>query len=277
MSNQCGCVHQNWSAVSRLVYSFDFKRPKTHLFQPLSLANMDYLIPQEYIDGLSCLLDDAPTSSFEAVASVIEEDLGKTPEELFDNFDASPIASASLAQVHVAYDKSTGRKLAIKVQHKGLRETCRGDIVALHTVVRLLESFFEDFNFGWIADEIAPQLPKELDFQNEGKNSEIAASFIQQRQHKNNDVIIPKVHWEHTTNRVLCMEFEEGFRATDIDRIREAKMNPRDVAELVSRVFNSQIFLDAWVHCDPHPAVRERKVICPKCCKLGFCSTNTKD
>jgi aarF domain-containing kinase len=218
---------------------------------------MDYLIPQEYIDGLSCLLDDAPTSTYESVASIIQEDLGKSPEDLFDKFDPNPFASASLAQVHVAYDKKTGQKLAIKVQHKGLRETCRGDIVALHTVVQALEFFFEDFNFGWIADEIAPQLPKELDFHNEGKNAEKASSFMQKRQNKNNDVVIPKVHWEHTTKRVLCMEFEEGFRATDIQKIREANMNPRDVARLISHVFNSQVFLDAWVHCDPHPAVRK--------------------
>ena len=217
---------------------------------------MDYLIPQEYIEVLSCLLDDAPTSSYEEVASVIQEDLGKMPDELFEGFDPTPIASASLAQVHVAYDKQTGQKLAIKVQHKGLRETCRGDISALHTVVNVLEFFFEEFNFGWIADEIAPQLPKELDFHNEGKNSEKAAYFLQKRQHKSNDVVIPKVHWEHTSNRVLCMEFEEGFRATDVKKIRESGMNPRDVAKLISRVFNSQVFLDAWVHCDPHPAVR---------------------
>lgn len=222
------------------------------------LANMDYLIPQEYIQVLGCLLDDAPTSSYESVSQVIQDDLGQSPEELFDNFDPTPIASASLAQVHVAYDKTTGRKLAVKVQHKGLRETCRGDLLALTTVVHALEFFLEDFNFGWIADEIAPQLPLELDFQNEGKNSERAARFLQQRQHTNNDVVVPKVLWNHTSSRVLCMEFEEGFRATNVDMIRSSGMSPRDAAQLISRVFHSQVFLDAFVHCDPHPAVSRK-------------------
>ena len=206
------------------------------------LANLDYIVPQEYIDGLSCLLDDAPQSSYDNVCQVVQEDLGGTPNELFDNFDPEPIASASLAQVHVAYDKITGRKLAVKVQHKGLRETCRGDLLALTTVVHTLDFFLEDFNFSWIADEIAPQLPLELDFQNEGRNSEKAAAYLSHRRH--DDVVIPKVLWDHTTGRVLCMEFEEGFRATNVDAIREAGMRPRDVAQLISRVFHSQTFLD---------------------------------
>ncbi|CAB9514309.1 aarF domain-containing protein kinase 1 [Seminavis robusta] len=221
------------------------------------LANMDYLIPQEYIDGLSCLLDDAPTSTYEQVQQVVQEELGGTPEQLFNDFDPVPIASASLAQVHVAYDKSTGQKLAIKVQHQGLRETCKGDLLALTTVVHTLEFFLEDFNFGWIADEIAPQLPLELDFANEGRNAERAASFLQQRQKRQQDhpdVVIPKVHWQQTSKRVLCMAFEEGFRATNVEAIRQANMKPKDVAQLISRVFHSQTFLDAWVHCDPHPA-----------------------
>lgn len=248
------------------------------------LANLDYIVPQEYIDGLSCLLDNAPQSSYDKVCQVVQEDLGAIPKDLFDNFAPEPIASASLAQVHVAYDKVTGQKLAVKVQHKGLRETCRGDLLALTTVVHALEFFLEDFNFGWIADEIAPQLPLELDFQNEGRNSEKAAAYLAHRRH--DDVVIPQVMWDHTTTRVLCMTFEEGFRATNVDAIREAGMQPRDVAQLISRVFHSQTFLDgtqilcycdcflsphfsgdtfslfkylfgllaAYVHCDPHPA-----------------------
>lgn len=218
------------------------------------LANLDYIIPQEYIDGLGCLLDDAPTSTYESVCQVVQEELGASPNDIFDRFEVEPIASASLAQVHVAYDKVSGRKLAVKVQHRGLRETCKGDLLALTTVVQTLELFFEEFNFGWISDEIAPQLPLELDFQNEGRNSERAASYLAKRHSPNHDVVIPAVLWDHTSTRVLCMEFEEGFRCTDVDAIQKAGLNPRDVSQLISRVFHSQTFLDAWVHCDPHPA-----------------------
>ena len=216
------------------------------------LANLDYLIPEEYITTLSSLFDDAPDTSIQDVREVVREDLGAYPEDLWKDFDHKPIASASLAQVHVAYDRTTSQKLAIKVQHRGLRETSRGDIFALELVVNALERLFpEEFCYGWIMEEIAPQLPKELDFRNEGANSEKAAHHLAQAKI---NCVVPKVHWEQTTDRVLTMAFEEGFRSTDVDAIRRAGLKKHDVAKLVSSVFNSQALLSGFVHCDPHAA-----------------------
>lgn len=215
------------------------------------LANLDYLIPNEYIEVLSSLFDSAPKSRFEDVCAVVMEDLGKHPDELFDSFEREPIASASLAQVHVAYEKETGRKLAIKVQHRGLRETSKGDLLALTMVVNVVNRLFTDFTFAWIAEEIAPQLPKELDFCNEGKNSERASNNMKMT---GMACIIPKIRWKHTSERVLSMEFEEGFKATDLESIEKAGLKRTDIAKLISSVFNSQVFLSSFVHCDPHPA-----------------------
>jgi aarF domain-containing kinase len=182
------------------------------------LANLDYLIPYEYIDTLQELFDNAPVSSYESVRQVILEELGRAPEELFDDFSVEPIASASLAQVHVAYDKVSGKKLAIKVQHRGLRETSQGDLFAVYCAVRAADFFFKDFTLGWLIDEILPQLPKELNFIIEGKNAERAAQQLR----GSTDIVIPKVIWEKTTQRVLCMEFEEGFKCTDIQALDHA-------------------------------------------------------
>ena len=194
------------------------------------------------------------------VCRVIEEDLGKHPDELFDTFETKPIASASLAQVHVAYLKGSGRKLAIKCQHRGLRETSSGDVFAVTLVVRTLERIFDGFTWGWIADEIAPHLPKELDFLNEGKNAERAEVFIKA---SGLDCVVPKVLWEHSSSRVLCMEFEEGFNATDLNAIEKAGLSKRDIATLISSVFSSQVFESrSPIHVDPHPAnvlIREKK------------------
>ena len=216
------------------------------------LANLDYLVPEEYIACLSSLFDDAPDTSIDDVREVVREDLGRYPEELWSDFDPQPIASASLAQVHVAFDRITSEKLAIKVQHRGLRETSRGDIMALQLVVKALERLFpEEFCYGWIMEEIAPQLPKELDFRNEGKNSERAARHLADAKI---NCVVPKVHWDCTTDRVLTMTFEEGFRSTDVDAIQRAGLKKYDVAKLISSVFNSQALLSGFVHCDPHPA-----------------------
>jgi aarF domain-containing kinase len=216
------------------------------------LANLDYLIPTEYITILSSLFDDAPLTSYDKVCRVVEEDLGGKPEDLFDNFSKIPMASASLAQVHVAYDKTTGRKLAVKVQHYGLRETSQGDVTTLVAVVRAVERLFpKSFTYGWIVDELAPQLPKELDFVQEGKNGERAAENIAKT---GLNCIVPKVLWQYTTDRVLCMEFEEGFKATDLAAIEKSGLYKKDIARLISSVFSSQVFGSGFCHCDPHPA-----------------------
>ena len=130
-----------------------------------------------------------------------------------------PTASASLAQVHTATCKETGKKLAIKVQHRGLRETSKGDLLAMGTVVMLADAIFEEFKFGWICEELTPQLPKELDFVNEGRNAEEAAANLERT---GLDCVVPRVLWDFTSSRVLTMEFEEGFKATDVESIERA-------------------------------------------------------
>ena len=92
------------------------------------------------------LLNRAPVSAYADVREVIREELGRYPEELFASFDPEPIASASLAQVHVARD-AQGRKLAVKVQHRGLREISRGDVAAVCYFVNLVAYFFPEFSY----------------------------------------------------------------------------------------------------------------------------------
>jgi len=196
------------------------------------LANLDHLLPTEYITILSSLYSSTPPSSYEDVREVLLEELGGYPEDVFPGgFEEVPVASASLAQVHVAWlekeEEGGGgkrKKLAVKVQHRGLRDTVVGDLVALEAVVRFVDWGWDEFRWGWIVDEIAPNLPKELDFCHEGKNAEKAAAHIQSA---GLDCIVPKVHWNHTTSRVLCMDYEEGFAATDVEEVERAGLKKR--------------------------------------------------
>lgn len=215
------------------------------------LANLDHLLPPAYIQTLQSLFGEAPTTLYNDVREVVKEELGGYPEEIFDAFEKDPIASASLAQVHIA--EKDGKKLAVKVQHRGLRETSKGDLLALEGVVRLVDRLFDDFKWGWIVDEIAPNLPKELNFQHEGRNAELAALHIR-KAGLENDCIVPKVHWGLTTPRVLVMDFEHGYSSTNIREIEAAGVCKKDLAILISSVFQSQIFQSGHVHCDPHPA-----------------------
>jgi aarF domain-containing kinase len=220
------------------------------------LANLDYLLPVEYITTLSVLFDDNPVTSYDDVCAVIREDLGQHPNELFASLDTTPLASASLAQVYTAVEKTTGRKLAVKVQHRYLRETAMADVQQLVWAVRWAEyCFADDFTFGWLAQEIAPNVPKELDFCLEGQNAERAARHLKQHAPQL-DCVIPKICWDKTSSRVLTMEYEDGVKASDAEGLRAAGLDDdhhrHDLSNLVASVFASQIFDAGFVHCDPH-------------------------
>lgn len=92
---------------------------------------------------------------------------GRSIEDLFSSFEHTPLASASLAQVHRATLRSTGQRVAVKVQHAGLRETCAADIATVSFLVHAVKAFFPRFDYTWLADEVRANLPKELDFANE--------------------------------------------------------------------------------------------------------------
>ena len=218
------------------------------------LANLDHLLPQPYLTALATLYNQAPTSSLASVHKVLMEEFNvHSVDQLFDDFQEIPLASASLAQVHVATHPVSGRKLAIKIQHDGLRETSKGDLWALEAVVRLIDLVCQDFTLGWLVEEISPNLPKELDFVHEAHNSERAAKHLQEAG-LGFDCIVPKIHWEYTTPRVLCMDFEEGYIATDVHAMEREGVSKRNVSHLIAQVFQSQVFQSGFVHCDPHPA-----------------------
>ncbi|EKX30871.1 hypothetical protein GUITHDRAFT_122922 [Guillardia theta CCMP2712] len=166
------------------------------------LSQMDYLLPDEYTTTLRACLDDAPRSSFENVSKTIEEDLGKPVSVLFASFDKEAIASASLAQVHVAHlhpseGERTGRKVAVKVQHYGLRETAVGDVDAVRAVVQVVSKLFPAMPLWWLADEIAPNLPIELDFQQEAKNAERCRSLFKHDPF----VVVPEIFYPLSSSR----------------------------------------------------------------------------
>ena len=117
---------------------------------------LDYLLPEQYVNTLRVLTHAAPTDSYETVRAVIEEEFGGRPvEDLFDSFDPAPIASASLAQVHVARLKGSGQKVAVKVQHAGLRETSLADI---YTVSALMYAIKVRLMRGVLLLVISPRL-----------------------------------------------------------------------------------------------------------------------
>ena len=108
------------------------------------VAQLDYLVPEAYTSTLSALFQSNRPSSIEAVIAVVEEDFGRPLHTLFASFEPDPIASASLAQVHRATERASGRPVAVKVQHQGLRESSAADMAAVGLAVAFASWCFKD-------------------------------------------------------------------------------------------------------------------------------------
>ena len=215
------------------------------------LAMLDYVLPEQYTEELSTLLANTPTTSWEGVTRVIKEDLGLAWSELFIELSKKPIASASLAQVHVGTLKN-GKKVAVKVQHEGLREESHMDMKAITLIVDLVSGLFEGFTYQWLSKEMNDNLPKELDFSNEKANL-LKAKDMLRGLVETGDLVIPAAHDQGCSARVLTMDYEEGVYVTDLRTIKdEWGLDTGDISTLVSTTFCEQMYRHGFVHCDPH-------------------------
>ncbi|KAG2440507.1 hypothetical protein HYH02_010385 [Chlamydomonas schloesseri] len=222
------------------------------------VGQLDHLLPEPYVETMKAhLLDRCPVSDIDEVRSMFVQDLGAPPEQLFAYFSPTPIASASLAQVHEARDHA-GRRLAVKVQHAGLRESCAADVATVEALVGCVRWVFPDFDYRWLVDEIKENLPRELDFRHEAANSErcranLEASARAGAWHADR-VHVPAVDYRTCSPRILTMEFIDGVGVTDVAALRRLGASPREVSLLVAETFNEMIFTHGYVHCDPHAA-----------------------
>ena len=219
------------------------------------IGMLDHLIPSEYVLTMrKNLLDRCPVSPLKDVYKTIEEDLGAPVSELFSEFEIEPIASASLAQVHVARDARTGREVAVKVQHRGLRDTSAADLSIIEFLVRAVRWLKPNVDYMWLVNEANDNLPRELDFLMEAENAQRCANLLATRcpGGVRDFIHVPEVLLDKSSHRVLTMEYINGVKVTDSKGIDTLKVPKKKLARVISRVFNVMIFRWGWVHADPH-------------------------
>ncbi|KAK7387453.1 hypothetical protein VNO78_28271 [Psophocarpus tetragonolobus] len=232
-----------------------FKNGGVYIKLGQHLGQLEYLVPEEYVRTMrESMLNRCPVSSYEQVCNVFKKELGDTPDKIFSEFDPVPIASASLAQVHVAR-MHDGKRVAVKVQHTHMTDTAAADHATVELVVNTLHRFFPSFDYRWLIDEISESLPKELDFLTEAKNSErCLENFHKLSPHIANYVYAPKVYWNLSTSKLLTMEFMEGAYVNDVKTIQKLGISLHELSMLVSLTFAEMMFKHGFVHCDPHAA-----------------------
>jgi len=210
------------------------------------------LIPSEYVEELIKLQDQAEPVPFEAIAAIIEQDLKGSLEELFDELDPKPLAAASLAQVHKGR-LHTGETVVVKVLKPGARETAATDTAIIRSLARWMEENIPSvatYDLQGVAEEFANALADELDFSIEAHYSERLRHNISQA---TDEVIVPRIFLDYSSDRVLTEEFLEGIKITDVVTLEKQGQNREHLAQLFARTLLRQIYVDGFFHADPHP------------------------
>ena len=212
------------------------------------LSSRPDVVPDEYVEVLSRLQDEVPPEPFAAVRGVVERELCQPAEAVFAEFEEQPIAAASLAQVHRAVLKD-GSVVAVKVQYPGIEDLVAIDLKNIRRFITVLNRFEKSIDYSFIAEEMARQIPQELDFINEGHNAEaIAANFEGVE-----DVVVPKIYWQQSTRRVLVMEYVEGVKITDVAGMKRLGIDSGDIAKILVVAFSEMLLSHGLFHADPHP------------------------
>lgn len=224
-----------------------------------AMATMDVVLPNEWKRELNTLCDQAATFPFSQVRMVLEGDLGRTVEDIFEEFDENPIASASIAQVHKARLRpqcektGPGMVVAVKVQKPNIPAQNGCDLAMYKLVLNVMEYAF-DLPLAWTYDYTRRQLEAELDFRIEARNAERAAREFEECPALRGKVIVPVVQDVASGERVMTMEWIDSIGAVSNGKaLRGAGLRPQEVMRVATEVFGHQIFSTGHVHCDPHP------------------------
>jgi ubiquinone biosynthesis protein len=215
------------------------------------LSTRSDLIPADFLVELRRLQDEVSPLSWEVIKPEIERELDRSINRLFLDIDPTPIASASLAQVHAARLKN-GKEVVVKVLRPGIEETIKLDLDIFYDLAQLAEErtpLGNRYDLVDLAEEYSYALKEELDFRREGRNADqFRAQF-----EKNKYMHVPKIYWEHTTQRVIVQERIRGIKIDDIEALDVAGFNRKDLAQRAADMVLQEVLDDGFFHADPHP------------------------
>ena len=214
-----------------------------------ALATRSDVFPPEFITHLKQCHDAVPPKPFDVIRVVVETELAKPMDAVFSEFDETPLASASLAQVHRAR-LLDGREVAVKVQYPDIEDIIRTDLANMRRVCRIYEFFDrQPLELLPLLTELTSHIGYELDFVREAEfGARVRELFASDDQVK-----IPETYPEFSTERVMVMELISGIKITDKEKIEAAGLDPADVVQDLMHVYVRMILAAGFFQADPHP------------------------
>lgn len=214
------------------------------------LSNRNDILPEEMISELQKLQDKVEIQEVD-IRKKLAEELNIIPEEYFQSIEEEPMASASIGQVFRAVLKN-GEKVVLKVRRDNIDNVVETDLIIMKDMAKFLEKYdvnAKNINLLYIVETFENMLKKELSLTNERKNIERFENNFKENEH----IHVPVVYKELSNNRILCMEFIEGIKITDKEKLEEAGFNPKEIASLGLELYIKQVMKYGFFHADPHP------------------------
>ncbi len=215
------------------------------------LSSRADIFPEPYILELQKLQDQVPALPYDQIKPLLDAAFGNDTKEIFTDFAETPIAAASVAQVHAA-TLASGQKTAVKIIRPGIHKQIRNDIRVMYFFAKRLESAFETARMVGLTNiviEFERTIFNELDMHIEAGNMDKFARYYQYI----NEIHIPKVFWDLTSKSILVMEFVEGVRVDQVDAICQMGLDPKNIALIGLRSLSKQLMEFGLIHADPHP------------------------
>jgi ubiquinone biosynthesis protein len=208
------------------------------------------LFPGAYLDALSRLQDEVEPFGFGEVEKIVTTELGVRISKAFADFESTPMASASLGQVHLARLRD-GRAVAVKVQRPNIREQMVEDLDALADIAEFIDNhteFGQRYEFTRMLDELRKSLMRELDYRQEGHNLSVFREQLRDFPH----LVVPAPIADYSTSRVLTMEYVPGTKITKMSPLSRMEFDGEILAEELFHAYLKQILVDGFFHADPH-------------------------
>ena len=209
------------------------------------------LLPADLADELAKLQDRVPPFGSDFAVAEVESSLGKRLDQVFGSFEREPVASASVAQVHLAALKD-GTEVAVKVLRPGVERAIAKDVLLLETAAWLVELLWADgrrLKPREVVAEFARHLDDELDLVREAAN----ASLLRRNFAESPLLAVPAIHWDFCSRRVMVMERMHGTPISQIDVLRRKGVDIPALSRAGVEIFFTQVFRDGFFHADMHP------------------------